>query len=165
MKKIVSLFHLSQVTPSPQPARSQPKVKIGDKVGNVTILAQYQLDKHTDFKVGESYRVGEMIVTLRASKAEVARIIAQVDAAREAKIARLTKRAEDIMLMSPKELEAFQLEEWLAKRKEVHNKIKVKIGELSANRYSPPIEEVPSGSKLERFKKLMKNVITKDKVH
>lgn len=153
--------------------RSKPNVKAGDVIGGVTIgylglkpkgemtqkdvdrLREAQLNKHTDFKVGESYRLGEMIVTLHPNKASMLAAIAAVDARREAKIKRLTRRAEDIMLMSPKELEAFQLNEWLEKRKRVSYKIAQRMAALSYDRYIAPVEKVPSGKKKERFQEIM----------
>jgi len=111
-----------------KPLKSQPKVRIGDKVGNVIIKSQYQLDKHTDFKVGESYRVGEMIVTLRSSKEEVQAIIASMDAKRAAKERAMKERGIELMLMSPEEIKALKLEEWLEKRSKKGKKIDRIIG-------------------------------------
>jgi hypothetical protein len=145
--------------------RSKPNVKIGDKIGNVTISHQYQLDKHTDFKVGESYRLGEAVVTLRASKAEVQAIIAATDKRRAEKEAKLRERAIEIMLMSPEQLKQFQLDEWLSKRRQKHSIIQGIMGAFIGRRYMPPAEEQISGSMSGQFKGLMKEVKSKEKVH
>jgi hypothetical protein len=95
--------------------------RLGDKVGNVTIQTESQLIKHTEYKPGGSYRLGEMIVTVHATKDNMLAAIAAVDAKREAKHAALRERAIDLMLMTPKELQALKVEEWLAKGRGKHS--------------------------------------------
>lgn len=166
-KALKSMLTLgSPKTGSPKTASN---VKAGDVVGNVTIgyiglkpsefrtkedidrMRQAQLDKHTDFKVGESYRLGEAIVTLHPNKASMLRAIAAVDAKREAKVKRLTKRAEDIMLMTPDQITELQLNEWLEKRSRVMSKIQ-KILAL-------PTIKPPSGKKDDRTKEAFDKIV------
>lgn len=70
-------------------------------------------------KAGESYRLGECIVTLATfgpeGKLEVAEKIKAIEAIRALREAELTQRAEKIMLMAPEELEQFKVNEWLDK--------------------------------------------------
>lgn len=155
-----------------KPSRTQPTVKVGDKVGEVTILAQYQLDKHTPFKPGETYRLGEAIVTVHANKASMRAAIAATDARREAREARLKEKAIKLMLMTTDELKAYKLEEWLLKRNVKKNRVQAIMGDiLSQVRYLPPglsgKSEPPSGLKDERtaeaFKEVMKDVKVKEK--
>ncbi|NBO36857.1 hypothetical protein EBU91_04915 [bacterium] len=81
-------------------------------------------------KEGESYRLGECIVTLAKfgieGKQQVAEKIKAIEAIRALREADLTQRAEKIMLMSPAELEQFKVNEWLDK---VQNKNEQKIYE------------------------------------
>ncbi len=146
--------------------RSKPTMSIGDKVGNVTLLKPYQLDKHTAFKVGESYRVGEMIVTLRASKEDVARIIAQVDAKRALKEEKLKERAIELMLMTPEELSQLHLNEWLTARGVKAKTVEAIVGGISNQRLMLPEELPPHGSLPVRIKakftEIMKSI--KEKV-
>lgn len=160
LNKIKSWFNPN---PPPIPSRTQPKVRIGDEVGNVTISKQWQLDKHTDFKVGESYRVGEMIVTLRASKAEVAKVLAEYEAKRLAKEAKLRERAIDIMLMTPEQLMELKVNEWLDKRIVKMSVIERIMGKFMGERYIAP-RELISGKPEDRFKALMKEIKEKEKV-
>jgi hypothetical protein len=112
LRKLKNLF--SPARPAQDlPGRSQPTAQYGDMVGNVKIEKPYQLDKHTAFKPGESYRVGEMIVTVHASKESMLSAIAAVDARRAAKEARLTEKAINIMLMTPEQLQELKVEEFL----------------------------------------------------
>jgi hypothetical protein len=161
LKKLVS-WAKSLFTKTPKES-SKSTVKYGDVVGNVKIERPYQLDKHTNFKVGESYRIGEFVVTLRSSKAEVSKVLAQVEANRAAKEAKRRERAIQIMLMTPEELLQFQIYEWLDKRmkqESIHTSI---IGKLTGKRYSPPVEiEPPAGSKALRFKQLLKDLEKED---
>ncbi len=162
INKLKSLFKPKELPKIEKPERSKPKIKLGDKVGNVTISKQYQLDKRTDFKPGESYRVGEMIVTVHASKADMLKAIAIVDARRTAKEKRLRGRAIDIMLMTPEELEQLKIEEYLSKRLAVDKKVKRIVGESSTRLIEP--NELPQDGRLfERFKKIMKEL--KEKVY
>lgn len=134
LNKVIAFFKGSKSKAMPLNSdgsiRSQPTVMLGDMVGNTRIMAQYQLDKHTQFKVGESYKVGQMIVTLRSSKAEVARIIAAVGARRATKEQALTERAIDIMMMTPEQLMDFKLTEWLSNRQHKHGVISNILGRL-----------------------------------
>lgn len=78
------------------------------------------------YKQGESYRLGECIVTLAKfgpeGKQEVAAKLLAYETQRLEKERGLTERAEKIMLMSPDELKDFMVEEWLKKRKEFNEK-------------------------------------------
>ena len=77
-------------------------------------------------KAGDSYRLGECIVTLATfgpeGKLEVAEKIKAVEAMRALRERELTEKAEKIMLMSPEELEQFKVNEWLAKVKATNSK-------------------------------------------
>lgn len=172
------LKRLFGLKPSPAPARTKPNARLRDRDGNVTIATQAQLDKRTDFKIGESYRLGEMIVTLRASKEEVKQVIAYWDKKREEKAKRLKERAIEIMLMNPKELLKLQLDEWLAKREGKTSRILSIMGTVSEavlnskylptimrKRYIPPVDQVPSGMLKERFKELTKDLETQEEVN
>lgn len=85
-------------------------------------------------KAGDTYRLGECIVTLATfgpqGKQEVAEKIKAIEAMRALRDAQLTERAEKIMLMSEKELELFQVNEWLGK---VRHKNEQKIYESLAD--------------------------------
>jgi len=140
---------------TPPPPRTQPTVSKGDMVGNVKILTQAQLDKHTPFKVGESYRVGECIVTLRGSKAEVTKVIEYWDKKRAAKEAALRERGIELMLMSPDQLMKLKLQEWHAKRKEKGNIVQRIMKAMGGKRYIPPESIPPSGKPGNRFQDIM----------
>lgn len=77
-------------------------------------------------KEGESYRLGECIVTLAKfgieGKQQVAEKIKAVEAIRALRERELTERAEKIMLMSPEELEQFKVNEWLNKIRATNEK-------------------------------------------
>jgi hypothetical protein len=94
----------------------KPKTRQQEKV-KITKMA---------LKAGDSYRLGEAIVTLatfgKEGKQEVAAKIAAIDKMREEKHQRLTERAEQIMLMSPEQLKEFQIEEWVRQRKAFNEK-------------------------------------------
>lgn len=68
-------------------------------------------------KEGESYRLGECIVTLAKfgieGKQQVAEKIKAIEAIRALRERELTEKAEKIMLMSEEELEQFKVNEWL----------------------------------------------------
>lgn len=70
-------------------------------------------------KAGDSYRLGECIVTLATfgpqGKLEVAEKIKAVEAIRALRERELTERGIKIMLMTPEELEQFKVNEWLEK--------------------------------------------------
>jgi hypothetical protein len=78
------------------------------------------------YKEGESYRLGECIVTLAKfgieGKQEVAAKLLAYETQRIEKERQLTERAEEIMLMNPEELEQFRVEEWLKQRKAFNEK-------------------------------------------
>lgn len=80
------------------------------------------------YKEGESYRLGECIVTLAKfgpeGKQEVAAKLLAYETQRLEKERGLTERAEKIMLMSPEELKEFMVDEWLKKRKQF-NEVKL----------------------------------------
>ena len=154
LKKLKAFWHrlTGHKTPA-QPTGSQPSVRYGDKVGNVTISTPAQLIKHTAFKPGESYRLGEMIVTVHATKESMLKAIAKVEARRLAKEHRLRERAIDIMMMSPEQLMQFKVHEWLEARKRPQAWYK-KLFNLNA-RYTAPIEPQISGNKQERFAKAL----------
>ena len=140
--------------------KSKSRVSIGDKVGNVTILHSSQLDKHTDFKPGESYRVGEAIATVHVNKASMLKALAGYERTRLAKEKALTERGIDLMLMSPEELQELKLKEWLDKKEKAGHKVQ-RIVNL-------PVKAPPAGTKeaaiKEQFEDVMKDVKIKDKV-
>lgn len=160
--------------------RTESNVKIGDVVGNVTIHTQSQLDKHTDFKPGESYRLGGCIVTVHADKASMLAAIAAVDKKREDKWAAKRERTIDIMMMTPQQLRELKFNEWLKERKVIDSKINGIIGfglnklhfwrnsylhRIAIKQETPP----PSGKQLDRSKAaeietIALTVVDKDKV-
>lgn len=75
-------------------------------------------------KEGESYRLGECIVTLAKfgieGKQQVAEKIKAIEAIRALRERELTEKAEKIMLMSEKELQQFKVNEWLNKIRQVN---------------------------------------------
>jgi len=77
-------------------------------------------------KAGDSYKLGECIVTLATfgieGKKEVAAKIEAFEKLRLLKEEKLKKRGEDIMLMSPEDLSKLQVEEWLKKREQLNEK-------------------------------------------
>ena len=77
-------------------------------------------------KEGESYRLGECIVTLAKfgieGKKEVAEKLKHYEQLRLAKEQKLTEKGIQIMLMNPKELEQYQIDEWLKQRKSFNEK-------------------------------------------
>jgi len=77
-------------------------------------------------KEGESYRLGECIVTLAKfgieGKQQVAEKIKAIEAIRALRERELTEKAEKIMLMSEEELEQFRINEWLERMKSINEK-------------------------------------------
>lgn len=77
-------------------------------------------------KAGDTYRLGECIVTLATfgieGKKEVAAKLATWDEIRRQKEQALTEKGIQIMLMSPEELHAFQIDEWMKQRKAFNEK-------------------------------------------
>ena len=78
------------------------------------------------YKPGESYRLGQCVVTLATfgieGKEEVRKKIEAYNALRILKHQELTERAEKIMLMNPEELKQFQIDEWLEQRRAFNEK-------------------------------------------
>lgn len=74
------------------------------------------------YKQGESYRLGECIVTLAKfgpeGKQEVAAKLLAYETQRLDKERKLTEKAENIMLMDFEELKVYMVDEWLKKRQE-----------------------------------------------
>jgi hypothetical protein len=139
-----------------------PYIAVGDYDGNVHVVSQAQLDKRTHFQPGETYRLGECIVTVHASKADMLAAIAATDAKRDARHAALTQRGEDLMMMSPEELLTLKLDDWLARKAKHDAGVEAKAGRQSKrSRYIAPVEATPSGDKAERFKAIAKTVKTK----
>lgn len=134
------------------PANKGPKFRLGDMDGNIKLEKQWQLDKRTDFKVGDSYRVGEMVVTLRSSKAEVQAIIAALDAKRAKREEKQRERAIELMLMSPEELDKLALGEWLSKRGVEEATLKELMGDTYEKRMLEPKELPEDGRKDTRVK-------------
>jgi hypothetical protein len=134
LKKLKQLFKSLFKAPSkPQDANvelfgSQAYVKVGDYDGKVHILSQYQLDKRTHFKPGEQYRVGEGIATVHADKSSMYMALLKTEDKYFLKVLYKTMRGEDLMMMSPQELETLRLTEWLSKRKAKEGRIKKIIG-------------------------------------
>jgi len=89
----------------------RPKTKQQHKVKSTKIA----------YKEGESYRLGECIVTLAKfgleGKKEVEAKLLAYEAQRVEKERQLTEKAQKIMLMSPEELKEFMVEDWIKQRK------------------------------------------------
>lgn len=104
-------------------------------------------------KAGESYRLGECIVTLATfgpeGKLEVAEKIKAIEAIRALREAELTQKAEKIMLMSPEELEQFKVNEWLNKIKS--NNSKKQYDSLTDSENVPVQKKVKHQKKQERI--------------
>jgi hypothetical protein len=100
----------------------------GDKVGGVTIENHAQMVKHTEFKPGEQYRLGEAIVTVHANKESMLAAIAATEARRKAKEERLTERAIEIMLLTPEQLQELKVEDFLRANREKDNLFKRIMG-------------------------------------
>lgn len=77
-------------------------------------------------KEGESYRLGECIVTLAKfgveGKEQVRKKIEAINLLRETREKELIERGQTIMLMNPDELKKFQIEEWIKQRKSFNEK-------------------------------------------
>lgn len=139
------------------------KAKKGDRVGNVMIETDAQVIKHSYYKPGESYRVGEAIVTVHANKKSMLKAIATTNKHRSLKEKKLNKRAIQLMLMTPEELLTTQMKDWLAKRDNTSKKITAIMGAPSKKRYLAPKSPAPSGKRSERFKDIMNTVKVKEK--
>lgn len=126
LKRLKGLFSKPTIAPA-EYGRTQSTASIGDKVGNVTIRTQDQLNKHTPFKVGEQYMLGEAVVTLHEDKESMLKAIAIVDARREARHKELTERGIDLMMLTPEELQKLRLDEWLKKREQKHRSLKNRL--------------------------------------
>src|ERR1700678_386614 len=167
LNKLKGFFSKPQPTP--------PRPKAGDKVGNITLgyegiekdkrftidqvaaLRQSQLDKHTDFKVGESYRLGGAVVTLHPNKASMLKAIAAVNAHREEKHKKLTERGVDLMLMTPEGFQKLKLDEWLEARQRLGFKTERIMGS-SDERYIAP-KVLPPKSNEEATKQQFDKII------
>jgi hypothetical protein len=139
-----------------------PYMAIGDMDGGVTIRTQAQLDKRTHFKPGDTYKLGECIVTVHKNKASMLAAIAATDARRAAREAAMRERAIDIMLMSPEELKQFKVNDWLKERAEKDSIIK-SIIDWGTRRYIAPKGEQIEGTIKGRFEQLIKEAV-KEKV-
>jgi hypothetical protein len=77
-------------------------------------------------KEGDTYRLGECIVTLAKfgieGKKEVAAKIAHWDLVRREKEERYKQKGIEIMMMKPEELEQYQINEWIKQRKAFNEK-------------------------------------------
>lgn len=77
-------------------------------------------------KEGESYRLGECIVTLAKfgmeGKQEVAKKIAYWDQVRKEREEKYKQKAIDIMLLNPEQLKEYQVESWIQQRKAFNEK-------------------------------------------
>lgn len=154
LQKIKSLFTKPPASTGP----SKPYMGIGEMDGNVKIERADQLTKRTHYKIGESYRLGEMIVTLRSSKAEVAKILAAVDARRLAREVARKERGIELMLMKPEELMKLKIDEWLKTRNEEGNKLSSKMGIVDwMKRYVAPRQKQIAGSHKERWNNLVED--------
>jgi hypothetical protein len=157
--------------------RSEPYMKRGAYDGNVRVLRQAQLDKRTHFRVGESYKVGEGIATLHACKEDMLMAIMRVEDKAFLKAEKMREKGIQIMLMSPEELEQFQLDEWLAKRGVKEAKVRTLFGRswLTVRSYFKAHKEelaqqavIPSDLAKQRRAekaKALEDAIDKEKVH
>jgi hypothetical protein len=102
----------------------------GHKIGGISIETHAQMVKHTEFKPGEQYRLGEAVVTVHANRESMLAAIAVVDARRKATEERLTERGIEIMLMNPEELQGLKVEEFLRDNREKGGMFKRKLGWL-----------------------------------
>jgi hypothetical protein len=77
-------------------------------------------------KAGDTYRLGECIVTLATfgveGKKEVSAKLAKWEEIRQQKEQAITDKGIQIMLMKPEELEQFQINEWMKQRKAFNEK-------------------------------------------
>lgn len=125
--------------------------------GFLGIPTKSQVDKRTHFKPGDTYQVGEAIVTVHENKESMLAAIAATDKRRADREARLTERAVDIMLMSPEQLKQFKLDEWLAKRRTKESIVRSIMGRFLSDSYlrkldakyakPPPVGKVAQDSK------------------
>lgn len=77
-------------------------------------------------KEGQSYRLGECVVTLAKfgieGKQEVAKKIAYWEQVRKDREEKYKQKAIDIMLMTPEQLKQYQVESWIQQRKAFNEK-------------------------------------------
>lgn len=77
-------------------------------------------------KEGQSYRLGECIVTLAKfgmeGKQEVAKKIAYWNQVRKEREEKYKQKAIDIMLLNPEQLKEYQVESWIQQRKAFNEK-------------------------------------------
>lgn len=170
LKRLLNRFKgLFKGSVKPEVGRSMPNVMLGTKVGSVTIWTQSQLDKHTNFKPGEQYRLGEGIVTVHANKESMLMAILRVEDKAFKKELNHHKLAVDIMMMSPEDLEKQQLDKWIAERNKVHRSIFYPIESIRrligyTRKESIKFEELPPKMKrLVEIDEMMKDTI-KEKV-
>lgn len=110
--------------------------------GAFGIPLERQIIKRTHYKPGDQYQVGEGIVTVHANKESMLTAIALVNKRREERHTALWKRAEDIMLMSPKQLQELGINEWLQKRSKAEGKIRKLLGRFYKHKESLSEEHI-----------------------
>ena len=118
------------VTLERRPKIFKPRSKLIQKMTSRQAFEKKQRARylvHSMLKEGDSYKLGEATVTLarfgREGKEDVSAKIAAAAARRKERMDFLTKRGEDIMLMTKEQIREMQLEEWLEKRREHQEKI------------------------------------------
>lgn len=126
--------------------------------GFLGIPLEGQILKRTHFKPGDTYKIGEAIVTVHENKESMLAAIAATDKRRSDREARLTEKAIDIMLMTPEQLKQFKLDEWLAGRKTKESTIRSIVGKFLSDSYlrkleakyakPPPLGKVAQDSKV-----------------
>lgn len=130
LKKLLNRLFGPKTAAPIDDGKSHPKVMYGDMVGNVKIMAPYQLDKHTDFKAGEQYRVGEGIATVHACKEDMWMAIMRVEDRLFLRMHYARERAIDLMMMTPEQIEELRINEWLEERKKKHISLKYRFKNL-----------------------------------
>lgn len=122
LKQLKRLFTKKPKSPADD-GRSSPYTQLGSWDGGVEIKTQSQLDKRTHFKPGETYMLGEAIVTVHATKADARRAVLMTYIKRRTKRAKLRERAIELMLMTPEQINKLNVDEWLKKRNSYHKKV------------------------------------------
>lgn len=133
-------FYLG-VTWEKRPKLFKPRSKLFQRMASRQEFEKKQRARylmHAMLKEGDTYKLGEATVTLakfgREGKEEVSAKIAAAAARRKERMDFLTKKGEDIMLMTKEQIREMQLEEWLDKRK----KVQQRIDEIMASPDEPP---------------------------